>query len=175
MIKKDVTKGPRPEDAAQEIKAWLEEHQDPKRAAFMRKYFKETDAVDFYGISTPPVRDFEKGLWERVRGTWKVGDAVRLCDLMLPDPYHEMKGLAILFLLRFQKDYRPDLFQRIKGWLEKDFCNSWAAVDVLCPDALGALFRKYPRLADEVKGWAAHPNRWVKRASAVGFIKLARK
>jgi 3-methyladenine DNA glycosylase AlkD len=166
---------PRPEDVAKEIKAWLEEHQDPKRAAFMRKYFKEADAADFYGISTPPVREFEKNLWDRIREAWTVDDAIRLCDLMLPDKYHEMKGLAILFLLRFQKDYRPELFRTVKGWLEKDFCNSWAAVDVLCPDALGALFRKFPKLAGEVKGWAGHRNRWVKRASAVGFVKLARR
>jgi len=175
MAKRQSTKRATPEAIARDVKAWLRKNQDPKRAAFMRKYFKEADTVDFFGISTPLARDYEKNLWERIRGTWTVADAVRLCDLMLPDKYHEMKGIAVLILLHFQKEFGPDLFGTIKGWLEKDYCNSWAAVDILCPDALGVLYGRYPELVGHVMRWTAHPNRWVKRASAVGFIKLARR
>jgi 3-methyladenine DNA glycosylase AlkD len=40
---------------------------------------------------------------------------------------------------------------------------------------MGALLLMYPDLVERIKPWAFHPNRWVKRASAVSFIKLARR
>lgn len=170
-----AAKRPTPESLAREVKQWLEKNRNPKTAAQAKNYFKDYDDVHFYGIDTPKMRDYDRALWERLKGRWGLADAVRFCDLMLPDEFHEMKGLAILVLLRFHKEYTPNLFCTIKGWLEKDYCSSWAAVDILCPDTLGVLYRRYPELVEEVKSWTAHPNRWVKRASAVGFIKLARR
>ena len=163
-----------PESLAREIKSWLEKHRNPRIAAQSQKYFKDYDEVRFYGITTPEIRAFSAELWERVKGEWRVADAVRLAELMLPDPYHEMKGLAVLILLRFKKEFPVELFETIKGWLEKNYCNSWAAVDILCPDGLGTLLERHPALVEEIKAWTSHPNRWVKRASAIGFIKLAK-
>jgi 3-methyladenine DNA glycosylase AlkD len=40
---------------------------------------------------------------------------------------------------------------------------------------MGALILKYPDLAARVAAWAGHPNRWVKRAAAVSFLKLAKR
>jgi 3-methyladenine DNA glycosylase AlkD len=37
------------------------------------------------------------------------------------------------------------------------------------------LIERYPDLVKEIKGWAKSPNRWVRRASIVSFIKLAKK
>ncbi len=163
-----------PESLAREVKSWLEKHRNPKIAAQTRNYFKDYDEVRFFGIATPEIRAFGAELWERVEGEWTLDDAVRLAELMLPDPYHEMKGLAVLILLRFKKEFPVELFGTIKGWLEKDYCNSWAAVDILCPDAMARLLTRYPALVEKIKTWTSHPNRWVKRASAVGFIKLAK-
>jgi 3-methyladenine DNA glycosylase AlkD len=163
-----------PESLAREIKSWLEKHRNPKIAAQAQKYFKDYDEVRFYGLATPESRAYSAELWERVKDAWSVADAVRLAERMLPDPYHEMKGLAVLVLLRFRKEFPAEMFERIKGWLEKNYCNSWAAVDILCPDALGTLLERYPPLVEKIKAWTSHPNRWVKRASAVGFIKLAK-
>lgn len=165
---------PSPESLAREVRRWLQANGNPKIAAQTRNYFKSYDDVFFYGIETPKMRDYDRALWDRLKGRWGLAEAVRFCDLMLPDKYHEMKGMAVLVLLRFKKEFGAEMFARIKGWLEKDFLNSWAAVDILCPDALGTLYELYPGLVGEVRSWTAHPNRWVKRASAVGFIKLAK-
>lgn len=165
---------PTPEALAREVKQWLQKNRNPKIAAQAKNYFKDYDDVTFYGIDSPKMREYDRALWERLKGRWSLADAVRFCELMLPEKFHEVKGLAVLVLLRFRKEYTPDLFTTIKGWLEKDYCNSWAAVDILCPDGLGTLLKRYPELVEEVKSWTAHPNRWVKRASAVGFIKLAK-
>jgi 3-methyladenine DNA glycosylase AlkD len=47
-------------------------------------------------------------------------------------------------------------------------------VDVLCPNSVGALLEKYPDLVEAIKNWVKSPNRWVRRASIVSFIKLAK-
>jgi 3-methyladenine DNA glycosylase AlkD len=61
------------------------------------------------------------------------------------------------------------------NWLAADVLDNWASVDVFCTDALGAFLEKYPAFVEKIKAWAFHRNRWVKRASAVSFIKLAKK
>jgi 3-methyladenine DNA glycosylase AlkD len=40
---------------------------------------------------------------------------------------------------------------------------------------MGAFLERYPAYVERIMAWACHPNRWVKRASLVSFIKLARK
>ena len=78
-------------------------------------------------------------------------------------------------LNRFKKDFPISLFEEIEGWLAGDLLDNWASVDAFCTDAMAALLTKYPELVSRLKMWPRHPNRWVKRASAVSFIKLARK
>ena len=46
---------------------------------------------------------------------------------------------------------------------------------MLCPDSVGALLVRFPELVAQIKTWARSPNRWVRRASLVSFIRLARK
>jgi 3-methyladenine DNA glycosylase AlkD len=94
---------------------------------------------------------------------------------MLENPYHEVKGLGILTFEKYRKDFPRLTFVTIKDWLLADYCNSWALVDVLCPTSVGALLEKYPDLVTGIKGWANSSNRWVRRASIVSFIKLAKK
>ena len=97
-----------------------------------------------------------------------------LCDILFSRPELESKGVGALVLNRFKDAFPVFLFDRIQGWLEADCLDNWASVDLFCTDAMAALLRKYPALVNKIKKWPAHPNRWVKRASAVSFIKLAR-
>lgn len=63
----------------------------------------------------------------------------------------------------------------IKKWILHDYCASWATVDHIAPSVVSPLMEMYPDLMDEVIGWADSENRWLRRASAVSFIKHARK
>jgi 3-methyladenine DNA glycosylase AlkD len=98
-----------------------------------------------------------------------------LCDILFADPELEATGVAAFILGRFKKSTPTSLFTKVKGWLAADLLASWASVDVLCPDVMGAFLERHPAYVDRIKTWAFHPNRWVKRASLVSFIKLARK
>jgi 3-methyladenine DNA glycosylase AlkD len=146
---------------------------DPVRAAGASRYFKHTIRV--FGATAPQVRALAAELYRSVKGRWTAREAVRLCDLLFAEPELESKAVGALVLARFKTDFPRSLFSQAKAWLAASRLDNWASVDVFCTESLGALLEKYPDLVGPIRKWAFHPNRWVKRASAVSFIKLARK
>lgn len=162
-----------PKQAARLGTRLLKQKSDPIRARAAQRYFKEE--IKSLGISAPLMRGLADEIYHQIKKAWSVEAAVEFCEILLPDPYHEVKALGILVLEKFRQDFPRSLFLRIKGWLAKNYCDSWALVDVLCPNSVGTLLQKYPELVEKIKTWTASPNRWVRRASIVSFIKLAKK
>jgi 3-methyladenine DNA glycosylase AlkD len=146
---------------------------DPARARGAERYFKGT--VKCYGVAAPEIHALAADLYARVRSDWTAVEAIRLCDILFADPELEAKGVAALVLGRFKTTFPRGFFAKAKGWLASDLLANWASVDTLCPDSMGAFLVRYPAYVEKIKSWAYHPNRWVKRASLVSFIKLARK
>jgi len=162
-----------PKEIAQDAVDRLRGFSDPVRAAGAERYFKHT--IKTFGATSAQVRALAADLYKTIRTQWGVQDAITLCDLLFAEPELESKAIGSLLLNRFKKDFPEALFRRIEGWLAADFLNNWASVDVFCTDGMPALLDKYPQLVGEIKRWCFHPNRWVKRASAVSLIKLARR
>jgi 3-methyladenine DNA glycosylase AlkD len=146
---------------------------DHERALQVQKYFKET--VRSFGVGSPQVRLLARELREATRADWSVRDAMSLCDLLFQRPELEAKSVAALLLLGYQKDFPKELFRKTRAWLERDLLDNWASVDIFCPQALGTLLARHPELMAAIETWAAHPNRWVRRASLVAFLKLVKK
>ncbi len=161
-----------PEELARQGKAILKAKADAKRAAGARKYFKET--VEFYGVATPDVRNIAADLYATIKKDWTVENAIRYCEIMFREAELEAKGLGALVMIRYKKALPKSLFERIKGWLAADLLNNWASVDVFCPEAVGTLLVRHPELVERIRAWARHPNLWVRRASLVSFLKLAK-
>jgi 3-methyladenine DNA glycosylase AlkD len=151
----------------------LRERSDPVRAAGAQRYFKDT--IVCFGLAAPQMRELAGEAYAMIKGSWAVGEAVEFCGLMLANPYFEVKTIGILVLERFRQDYPKSLFRTIREWLLAGYCDNWASVDSLCPTSVGALLERYPDLVTSIKTWTGSPNRWVRRASLVSFIKLARK
>jgi 3-methyladenine DNA glycosylase AlkD len=162
-----------PEDIARQGLARLRAKADPRKARDVQKYFKET--VKSYGVSSPDVRAIAADLYLSIKKDWAVADAIRLCDIVFPELELEAKAIGALILARFKKELPKSLFSKVKSWLAANRLDNWASVDVFCPDVVGALIVKNPEFEEKIKSWAGHPNRWVKRASVVSFIKLAKK
>ena len=160
------------EELARQGRARLKAKADPVKAAGARTYFKE--AAEFYGVAAPDVRAIASDLYATIRNEWSVDDAIRYCDLMFREPELEAKALGALVLTRYKKVLPRSVFGRTKAWLAADLLDNWASVDTFCPEALGAVLVRYPDLVERIRGWARHPNRWVRRASIVSFLKLAR-
>jgi 3-methyladenine DNA glycosylase AlkD len=164
----------RPE-VARIVRQALAAKADPVRARGVERYFKAYETVKSYGLTSPDVRALAAELYSRIKADWTVDDAIALCDILFADPEIEAKAVGGLILSRFKKSYAPALFDKVKGWLAADKLDNWASVDGFCTDAMGAFLVRYPAYVAKIKTWAFHPNRWVKRASLVSFIKLARK
>ena len=167
-----MTASPAPKTIAAEILARLNAAADPVRAAGARRYFKE--AVEFYGLSSPQLRALAAEIHGRVKPSWTLEEVLALCEILLPLPEFEAKTTAIVLLLKFKKEIGPAFLPTLKRWLADDYCNNWACVDVLCPEVLSWLIEKYPGLGPKIMAWTAHPNRWVRRASIVAYVPLAR-
>lgn len=146
---------------------------DPLKAVGAQKYFKEE--ARFLGIPSPELREVGREVYEKIKAQWTVKEATDFCAVMLLDPFHEVKALGILVFERYRKAFPKSVFSIIESWLKEDLCNSWALVDLLCPNSMGALVERYPELVKDIKRWTKSPNRWVRRASIVSFIKLAKK
>ncbi len=162
-----------PDAAARESVAALKRGADPARAAGQRHYFKEQ--VEFLGVNTPQMREISAALWEKIRGEWRFRDALAYAETMLEGRCHEIRGLGLLILLRFQREFPANFPSRVRKWLAANRLDNWALVDLFCPDALGPRLESDAGFVKEIAVWTADPNRWVKRASAVSFIKPARK
>jgi len=146
---------------------------DAEKARQVQKYFKET--VRSFGVPSPAVRALAREIHESTKKDWTIAEAIELCDRLFPRPELEAKSVAALVLLRRQKEFARPLFRTIHDWLANDYLNNWASVDIFCPQALGVLLARYPELLPRIEKWAGEPNRWVRRASIVAFLKLARK
>jgi len=168
-----ATKSVTPEELAKKAMALLKSKANPEKAVQAQRYFKEQ--ISSLGLSSAEIREIAGDLNRSVRGTWTLREAIELCEILLPNKYLEAKGLATLIFLLYAKDFDRPLLNVIKKWLAQDYCDNWASVDVLCPDSLGVLLERFPDLVPKIMSWTDHPNRWVKRASAVSFIKLARR
>ncbi len=162
-----------PQDVAREVRQALSARADPARARGAERYFRET--VKCYGVAAPEIHALASGLYDRVKADWTVDDAIALCDILFADPELEAKATAALIISRFKKTFPPALFAKAKGWLASNRLANWASVDVFCTDSMGAFLESHPAFVEKIKAWARHPNRWVKRASLVSFIKPARK
>jgi 3-methyladenine DNA glycosylase AlkD len=162
-----------PAAVAREALTLLRTRADPRRARGVQAYFKES--VRAFGVTAPQVREIAAELHRRVKPEWTVDDAIALCDRLLPRPELEAKGVAILLLHRFHKTYPEALFAKTHGWLLANRLDNWASVDALCPEVIGALVAAHEHLLERLSSWARSPNRWVRRASLVSLLKLARR
>jgi 3-methyladenine DNA glycosylase AlkD len=163
---------PTPEAVAKRLLAALREREDTRRAQGVQRYFKNT--VVALGVDAPTIRRLVADEVRPVRTVWDARHATALCDLLIQEPHLEAKGAAVLFLERFARGFTAALFPKVRGWLDHH-SGSWAVVDGMCSSVLAPLLDRFPELVPEVVDWSHSKNLWLRRASAVAFVKAARR
>src|SRR5438105_1066002 len=164
-----------PRQLARRVRAAFRDAADSSAAARQRTFFKPWETVHLYGIGTPELRRIERGFYTLIRKDWCYADAVEFCELLMADRYMESKSLALMLLVRYQRHYDRPLLDRVKRWLECDLCDNWAVTDQLSTQIISRLLNKFDGLAATVESWDRSPNLWLRRASAVSFVKAAGK
>src|SRR2546427_246920 len=85
-----------PRQLAQHARAALRDAADASVAKQQGSYFKPSEKIHLYGISTPAVRRIERELFTLVRKTWHYPDAVEFSDLLMQDRHIETKSLGLM-------------------------------------------------------------------------------
>ncbi|MGM0466500.1 MAG: DNA alkylation repair protein, partial [Acidobacteriota bacterium] len=164
-----------PEEVCKQALNSLKAHADPERAEGGKRFFKSEEPIHLLGIRAPEIRRISKEYFSQVKSYWTQEQALELCTLLMPNKYLEVKALSLLILERFVSSLDKKHFYLIKKWINSDYCSNWATIDTLCSNVLGPLIKAHPELIGEVLTWADSKNMWLRRASIVSFVKLARQ
>jgi 3-methyladenine DNA glycosylase AlkD len=145
----------------------------PERAAGARAYFKAYDRVEFLGVAAPDVRRLAVRI-RREGSDWALGDAVRFADALVARPELEAKTLGFCVLGRFRSLLDDSVLMASRRWLGAS-CQDWASTDTLCGEVIGPLLLDRPRLIPRLRPWRSSRALYVRRASAVALVPLARR
>jgi 3-methyladenine DNA glycosylase AlkD len=138
------------------------------------RYFRDTGGLQFLNVGSGRVRGMARDV---VRGhpDWSIREAMQFADTLIRDRHLEVKGLAVEVLARYRRRFGPALLRGWKAWLANGYASNWATTDAICGLLIGPLVMEHPRLVKALASWTRHRSLWVRRASAVGLIPLARK
>jgi 3-methyladenine DNA glycosylase AlkD len=138
------------------------------------RYFRGDHNLRFYNTGSGHMRALAREIYVAQRAHWQFKDAVAFADLLMPDPYLEIKAVGLEVLAHFRRDFTPGLLAHCKQWLAKHYSANWATTDEMCGVIIGPLLLKHPELVPELRHWSSHSNMWVRRASIVGLLKPMR-
>lgn len=139
------------------------------------RYFRGTHDLGFYNVRTAEIRRLARHVARRHAADWSIDEALAFAGALIADRFLEVKGVGIETLARFRRQFTPALLPVWKRWLSADHADNWATTDVMCGALIGPLLLAHPRLVPQVRRWTRHRNLWVRRASAVSLVPLARR
>jgi 3-methyladenine DNA glycosylase AlkD len=94
---------------------------------------------------------------------------VALVDALWSKPVFDRR-LCAAFLLEARVDLLgPDDLPLIARLVRES--NTWALVDVLAGDVLGALLVRHPEAAGRLDAWASDPDFWIRRSALLAQIE----
>lgn len=153
-----------------EIQNKLSEIADINFAASSQHFFKEQTKMR--GVRTPIVYKLARSYFKQIDKMNK-SDVFNLCDNLMASDYIEDFFVACEFSYHIKNKFEFDDFQILESFV-KNYINNWAKCDTFCNHTVGAFIEKFPKIIPEIKKWARAKNLWMRRASAVSFILLAR-
>jgi len=140
-----------------------------------RRYFRGPVDIGFYNVGTAAMRALARAIHARHKDHWSVGDAMACAGVLIEDRHLEAKSVGIEVVARYHRAFTPRLLPMWKRWLAGNHSANWATTDALCGALIGPLLVQHPELAVQMRSWSGHRNMWVRRASMVGLIALARR
>ena len=147
----------------------------PAAAFDARRYFRGPVDLAFYNVGTTEMRSLARSIHADHAADWTIDDVMAFAERLMPDRHLEAKGVGIEVVARYRRHFAPRLLPAWKRWLARNWSANWATTDAICGALIGPLLVAHPRLAATMRGWARDKNMWVRRASAVALIPLARR
>jgi 3-methyladenine DNA glycosylase AlkD len=139
-----------------------------------RRYFRAGTDLVFHNVGAVPLRRLARSI-HRANRVWSIDDAMQFADLLIRDRSLDAKAVGVEVVRRFRRDFSPRLLSTWHGWLAGGYSSNWATTDAICGYLVGPLLAAHPRLLPRMRRWARHRSLWVRRASAVSLVALARR
>ena len=149
---------------ADEIEKRLRAAATPERADHERRYLKSD--LEHVGATVPQVRREARA---EARVMTSHGELMALVDALWGRPVHERRSCAA-FLLHARVDLLGPGDVALLEQLVRD-SHTWALVDVLAGNALGALLIRCPEAAPRIDAWAADADLWVRRGALLSQLE----
>jgi 3-methyladenine DNA glycosylase AlkD len=164
-----------PERAAKDAVRELRRLARPSGDFDARRYFRDTQGLGFYNVGTATMRTLARSIHAAHRDRWTIDDAMQFAERLVANRYLEVKAVGIEVVSRYHRDFAPPLLARWKHWLARNDSANWATTDHLCGALIGPALVRFPERAAGMRAWSRSPNMWVRRASIVSLIRLARQ
>lgn len=149
----------------------LRENSSEKVRIIDKRFFKEE--ILSYGIPSKLLKSISKRYWPQIKELDKT-TRYDLFEEMLKSDYNEEAFMVSDWLPKFKDEFELSDLILFKEWIDK-YLNNWAKIDTFCNHTVCDFLLAYPDQLPEVISWKNSKNRWMKRASAVSLILLARK
>jgi 3-methyladenine DNA glycosylase AlkD len=157
-------------DTLARITAEFRQAGDPIRAANEAAYLKSD--LTFIGLTVPAVRQAAK-TFRRQHPDLSHEDLVALADAFTGTDCHELRSFAIAILELFSDRLLPEDMARLERYLGT--YNTWAHVDWLAAQVVGAVVRRFPAEGMTLRRWAVSPTMWVRRSALLALIEDLRR
>ncbi len=131
-----------------------------------------TEPISSLGVRTPKIRECVKVFQKK--HSLSLSQTLELSEELLKLNIIEISCFAIFLTSKHRKDFTKTTFKTFERWLQK-YVTNWAVCDSLCPHEIGCLIEKFPELKSKVFSWHKSKNRWLRRASMVSYVLIARK
>ena len=139
------------------------------------RYFRGSVDLGFYNVGSAATRELARTIHAQHKDDWSIDDAMALADVLIEDRHLEAKSVGIELVARYRRSFTPRLLPAWKRWLADNHSANWATTDALCGVLIGPLLVQHPAEAARLRAWPRHRNMWVRRASVVALIALARQ
>jgi len=119
-------------------------------------------------------------VWKISRDVYKQNEdkvdytqALKISERLLQCHYQEEKFAGVGFINNFRKEFSESTLDIFRSWIEQ-YCHNWAFCDSFCINVIGPFLGKNLKLVVKVEPWAKDKNLWVRRASSVAILKIAK-
>ena len=136
------------------------------RATWEQAYLKSD--LRFYGATVPEIRraaaDFSRANPDLTRAELR-----SLVDALYASDWHEHRSVAIALLGRYPALLREPDVAWLVGLVRQS--NTWAHVDWLAADIIGAVLERYPAGRRRLARWADDRSFWVRRTALLAQLR----
>lgn len=150
--------------------ASLEALRNEERATKEKAYLKS--ALTHLGASVPAVRQVAKAFWKE-RGKVDHDALVSLVEALWARPVHEARLLAVELLDVGKATLGPSDVVLLERMLRE--ARTWALVDPLAVNVMGALVARHDALGATLDRWAEDPDFWIRRSALLALLGPLRR